>query len=301
MSILEKFTKVEINLVDKISVVDKDVCEALQAVYDKALIALKSQEQLISKSVTEQFDCTQDLPDKDILSNYLGATFDANSVEEQKRTVHGLFISDVLAWFSEQYAVELDRSAARDDLIPKEPNYRDWDDWDWRNEEKRAQFDSMVVEYNTKMDKFHINYTEILDWIFQQLDGFSFEEKALQEMKEHCKEASHNSYNGSPNFELKKAVLSFEYGCRRRDWRDGWEIIGNMETIFRGLIAYDTGILNEIPYNYAYLFSYDVVQQLTTIDGPKVSSVKLFKNGRVDARFQSETYAREFVENFLNG
>ena len=74
-----------------------------------------------------------------------------------------------------------------------------------------------------------------------------------------------------------------------------------METIFRGLIAYDTGILNEIPYNYAYLFSYDVVQQLTTIDGPKVSSVKLFKNGRVDARFQSETYAREFVENFLNG
>lgn len=60
MSILEKFTKVEINLVDKISVVDKDVCEALQAVYDKALIALKSQEQLISKSVTEQFDCTQD-------------------------------------------------------------------------------------------------------------------------------------------------------------------------------------------------------------------------------------------------
>ncbi len=73
-----------------------------------------------------------------------------------------------------------------------------------------------------------------------------------------------------------------------------------MKTIIRGLIAYDTGILNEVPYNYAYLFSYDIEQQLITIDDTKVSSVKLFKNGRVDVRFQSETYAREFVENFLN-
>ena len=73
-----------------------------------------------------------------------------------------------------------------------------------------------------------------------------------------------------------------------------------MKDIIRGLIAYDTGILNEVPYNYAYLFNYNVEQQIIPIYGTKVSSVKLFKNGRVDVRFQSETYAREFVENFLN-
>lgn len=295
MNMLEKFAKVEINLADKISPMDKDVCEALQAAYDKALIALKVQEELIDKSIAEQFDSTQHLPDKSILSNYLGSTFDADSVKEQNRKVHGLFISNMLAWFTKQYAVELDRSAARDELLPKKPDYYQ----DYYDKEKRAQFDAMMASYNNEMDNFHINYAAILDWIFQQLDGFSFEEKALQEMKAQCKEASHG-YNGSPNFELKKAVLSFEYGCLRSDWRDSWEIRQNMKTIIRGLIAYDTGILNEVPYNYAYLFSYDIEQQLITLDDTKVSSVKLFKNGRVDVRFQSETYAREFVENFLN-
>ena len=83
MNMLEKFAKVEINLADKISPMDKDVCEALQAAYDKALIALKVQEELIDKSIAEQFDSTQHLPDKSILSNYLGSTFDADSVKER--------------------------------------------------------------------------------------------------------------------------------------------------------------------------------------------------------------------------
>lgn len=295
MNMLEKFAKVEINLADKISPVDKDVCEALQAAYDKALVALKAQEELIDKSIAEQFDSTQHLPDKSMLSNYLGSTFDADSVKEQNRKVHGLFISNMLAWFTKQYAVKLDRSAARDELLPKEPDYC----WDYHDEEKRAQFDAMMASYNNEMDNFHIDYAAILEWIFQQLDGFSFEEKALQELKAQCKEASHG-YNGSPNFELKKAVLSFEYCCCHSDWSDSWKIIEGKKAIIRGLIAYDTGILNEVPYNYAYLFSYDMKQQLITIDGTKVSSVKLFKKGRVDVRFQSETYAREFVENFLN-
>lgn len=48
MNMLEKFAKVEINLADKISTVDKAVCEVLQAAYDAALAAIKQQKALIN-------------------------------------------------------------------------------------------------------------------------------------------------------------------------------------------------------------------------------------------------------------
>lgn len=299
MNMLEKFAKVEINLADKISTVDKAVCEVLQAAYDAALAAIKQQKALINKSCTEQDELIAQLPDKYFCSDYLGDTFSEDKMDEQSKKVHELFVSNIANWFASHYSVKLDRSEVCDLLIPKEPNRWDLDDMDLDRKEIREKIDAMSMEYQVKMDNLHLRYEDVLNWIFQQLDGFSFEEKALQEMKEQCKRASH-SYNGSPNFELKKAVLSFGYGCQHSDWRDSWQIRGDMKDIIRGLIAYDTGIFNEVPYNYAYLFSYDIEQQLITIDGTKVSSVKLFKNGRVDVRFQSETYAREFVENFLN-
>lgn len=157
----------------------------------------------------------------------------------------------------------------------------------------------MSMEYQVKMDNLHLRYEDVLNWIFQQLDGFSFEEKALQEMKEQCKKASHG-YNGSPNFELKKAVLSFEYGCCHSDWNDSWKIIEGKKAIIRGLIAYDTGILNEVPYNYAYLFSYDMKQQLITIDGTKVSSVSCQEGSRGRNVSSLKRTRGSSVENFLN-
>lgn len=293
-NLLEKFGQVEVDLTDKISPADKNACEILQEAYDKALDAIKQQQVLVHESCSVQDELKGRLSDKYLCSDYLGNTFSENAIEQQRVKVHSLFVSNVVNWFSKQYALEFERDDARDALIPKEPNR-----WDYLDrQEAQERIEKMCAEYRSKMDNLHINYKEVLAWIFQQLDGFSFEEKALQEMKEQCKRASHG-YNGSPNFELKKAVLSFGYGCQHSDWRDSWEIRGDMKDIIRGLIAYDTGILNEVPYNYAYLFNYNVEQQIIPIDGTKVSSVKLFKNGRVDVRFKLETYAREFVENFL--
>ncbi len=167
----------------------KQSAEVLQAAYDAALAAIKQQKALINKSCTEQDELIAQLPDKYFCSDYLGDTFSEDKMDEQSKKVHALFVSNIANWFARHYSVKLDRSEVCDLLIPKGPNRWDLDDMDLDRKEIREKIDAMSMEYQVKMDNLHLRYEDVLNWIFQQLDGFSFEEKALQEMKEQCKKS----------------------------------------------------------------------------------------------------------------
>lgn len=40
-----------------------------------------------------------------------------------------------------------------------------------------------MQQYETDLEKVHVRYEDVLEHIIAQLDGFSFEEKALNELK----------------------------------------------------------------------------------------------------------------------
>lgn len=299
MNMLEKFAKVEINLADKISPEDKKVCEVLQAAYDAALAAIKQQKALVNKSCTEQNEFIAQLPDKYLCSDYLGDTFSEDKMDEQSKKVHALFVSNIANWFASHYSVELDRSEVCDSLIPKKPNRWDLDDMDLDRKEIREKIDAMSMEYQVKMDNLHLRYEDVLNWIFQQLDGLSFEEKALNELKSKCRSAA-RGYGSEPSYEQKKTVVTFDsYCCSYTDWRDSWEIYEAEKNIIRGLAAFDLGSPNAKSHPYTYLLGYSVEQQITVIGSEKVEHVKLFKNGHMHIRFKKEEYARTFIEEYL--
>lgn len=298
LNILEKFNEVEIDLTSKISPEDKNVCEVLQAAYDAALAAIKQQKDLISKNCTKQKELIEQLPDKYLCSDYLGDTFSPNKIDQQSKEVHELFVSNIANWFARHYSVELDRSEARDALIPKEPNRWDLDLADLDKKEVRERIDELSMEYQVKMDNLHLRYEDVLNWILQQLDGFSFEEKALNELKLKCHSAA-TGYGGKPIYEQKKAVVAFDYCCSYSDWRNAWEIHESDKDIIRGLAAFDLGSPNAKAHPYTYLLGYSVEQQITVIGSEKVEHVKLFKNGHMHIRFKKEEYARTFIEEYL--
>ena len=56
-----------------------------------------------------------------------------------------------------------------------------------------------------------------------------------------------------------------------------------------------------IPYAFNCLlgWSWTTTETERQFDMEKLKSIKCFKNGRVDIRFTSEAYARQFAEEFL--
>ena len=66
--------------------------------------------------------------------------------------------------------MELDNTAIEDALIPML-------DMDWPTELQQK-------EYAQEMKNLHLSYSDVLEHIFAQLNGFSFQEKALTELKE---------------------------------------------------------------------------------------------------------------------
>ena len=69
----------------------------------------------------------------------------------------------------------------------------------------------------------------------------------------------------------------------------------------RGVAHYETGAFNLYPLGFSELLGYnrspDNEREFSTCK--KVKGLKMFKNGRVDIRFTTETDAAEFAARYL--
>lgn len=208
MNLLDKFSAVDIKAETRISNSDKQFCEVQQAAYNHGRNALKQILDISERFIKEQNDILGAI-DREVYSNYIydgreGVSL--HSIHELLRKSHRTFISKIVSHFSSAYHVELDSSAVVDNLVPHEPRY---------SNEKDAK------EYTEQIENMDVSYDQVLDQIFVQLGGFSFHDKAINEMKEKCHEAAWNRYYGKRVYEQKKSVLSFTgYGCSFDSWHE---------------------------------------------------------------------------------
>lgn len=110
-------------------------------------------------------------------------------------------------------------------------------------------------------------------------------------------------------YEQKKSVLTFTgYGCSFDSWHEQWhkgeyeiKLTDGMKEIIRALAYFEYGEIGYIPYAFNCLlgWSWTTTETERQFDMEKLKSIKCFKNGRVDIRFTSEAYARQFAEEFL--
>ena len=77
-------------------------------------------------------------------------------------------------------------------------------------------------------------------------------------------------------------------------------MIDRMKDIIRGISHFETGGFDYTPVSLSRLLIRELdSSQCEFSDCEKVQSLKMFKNGRVDLKFSSETYALQFVEEYL--
>ena len=283
MDLLSKFNDVKVNLTDKITTTDRQFCEAQQKAYDHALEDMTSLIGLLTTAFDHQRDDLAPLNPSPYESSYLG-DIQISDLGDTKKKMHNRFVEKIVHYFERTYHMELDNTAIEDALIPKL-------DIDWPTELQRK-------EYAQEMKNLHLNYSDVLERIFAQLGGFSFQEKALTELKEKC--YAFAWCDGRKQvFTQKKALVSFSYGCSLSDYGHRWSLYERLKPVLKAACYFEYETLDFVPRCMQEMLFINFDEPVVEISASKLDSVKCFKNGRVDLRFTSEAYAREFAETFL--
>lgn len=297
MNLLEKFEAVTVQADQRISPSDKAFCEKHQAAYETAIQSFRELsffwEDMVArqKELLGEADSGSDRYTEYLLSrNELEIS--TEKVNSHIEHLHKRFIQNIVGHFNSVYRVSASSGNICDNLLPKEPERRRWD-----NEEE-------YKEYHTQMQALIVRYQDIVDQIILFLDGRSFSQQAFYELAEKCHKAAWNLYQKKPDYERKKNVIRFTgYFCSTSSWSRyvEWELESKMKEILRGIAHFETGSYQVYPYGFSELLGYgrrsENEQAFSTCS--KVTSLKMFKNGRVDVKFTTEDHAREFAESYL--
>mgnify|MGYP007060426494 CR=1 FL=1 len=249
-----------------------------------------------------------------------GFRCDEGYVRDIMKSRNRTFISAIVNYFSRKYNVELDEHEIEEHLIPtgpKEPTLP-WGGYREMTEDEIAAYRKELDIYKDEKEKFEqslrtlpLRYEQIVDEIFVQLGGFSFQERAMNEFLKSCWDMSHrkdwrtDQYN--EEFEIKNDTLrlsgSWVY-CDENKWMTHpvpeYRPSQALKVILDALVHYENGKLKSGAEWFPELFKYDTEENQFEIHYMgKIKSIKLFKNGRVDIKFRSAAFVQEFVEQYL--
>ena len=312
MNMLEKFNTVSVDITDAIPLEDKRVCEAHQKAYENALAIYDKLMQLRNTGSQVQEKIYEGIPET-YTEDYLyvdgaGLAWSTYSIQEARRKIHSRFIQRLVGYFSRVHHIDdFDKERIQEVLLPQKP------------ERSRWGRDEVYEEYEEKLDTLTLSYKDIVAEILQQMGGYSFGDAAYHELQSKCSKAAWYSNRekwipgqgsvkvpAEPRFVRKKDTLQFEYGCNFSKIYEGFSITEDLGSILRGMSHYETNSYDFYPNGLYTLLRavgrYGIDLKNTLYEFPncqKIKSARLFKNSRVDLKFQSESCAQEFVEKYL--
>lgn len=325
MNILDKFSAVEITTDNRISDADRAFCVRHQEAFDKAGPALENiAEAIIAAKTEQQAILGRDDSEYSYLSSwgvYIssdGFKCDESTVYEMEKKRSERFITEIVNYFQSKYTLELDRDKIKDSLIPAPPKEPElpWGGYRSMTDDEVDAFKEKLSAHKAELQKYEddlrahpLRYEQIVDEIFVQLGGFSFQERAMNEFLEKCWDAAHtqrwNESQPREDFEIKNDTLrltGYWCHCRNDSWRDypEWGSTEYLKVILNALVHHNIGQLNRGAEWFPKLFQYSTKENVFPVNNlEKVRQIKLFKNGRVDIKFRDAVSVQEFVETYL--
>lgn len=291
MGLLDKFSRIEVDTDTRISEVDRNVCQAHQKAYENAKetftylyeqweVFVNEQQEIMSKTTDDSY----------VMERYYRLDgISAKALSNKIEALHQIFVTSIVQYFNEKYHVSVSYDEIRKVFIPSAPEYS------W--EKSRAE------EYHNKMQTMILRYEDILEQIFVQLGGRTFEERALDELKAKCHDFSWNLSRKTPEYIVRGDTIQFEgYGCYCEDWcrRAIWKIHDGMKNVLKALAHFETQQLDYLPKDIAFLVGYDdKCSSSYEFEYEKVKKIRMFKNHRVDIKFASKELANQFAETYL--
>lgn len=292
MKLLEKLSSVAVNVDERISDQDRVWCETQEMAYKAARAALAKLGEMCDRFWNEQIEILSPYENSKCILTYLGTSgeFDYAKYFVTLDELPQTFIERLVNHFSSSYNVTLNTQKIKDELVLKKP----------ADDTER----SGRLAYLKAARDFELNYRQVLEKIFDQLGGLSFSDVAIKEIKDAAHKAAWN--RGAAQFEQKKSVVTLSYGCFIDGFERTWhkdnpaiQMCSYMKDVIKAVSHYETGLTVAVMQRLQPLLSYDFHGKQWDVGGKKVSGIKCFSNNRVDIRFQSEAYAREFIEQYL--
>ena len=290
MSFLDKFNAVEITSDSRITEADRNFCQSRQACYEYSLARLRELTDTI-----HQYKETEKSMSDDGDNHY----FHIDGFSKEIESSHLNFTGSIISYFTKTYALDLDSDQIKKALMPEKPMYNLYDyDVELVKETNQQRDEWEKLIYETLV----INYNDILDHIFAQLNGLSFQELALQQLKDKARRAGNyiDRYSGEPQkalYTLKSNTLTFD-GCYR-DYGH-WELYDRTKAILRAASHFEFGNF-DVPTAYGWhdlLGSWRYDSDQYDMEG-KIIRFKSFKNRRFDIKFASPQLAQQFVDEYL--
>jgi hypothetical protein len=270
-----KLRKVKVQITDRFPPADMEHCRLEEQFYREAFF-IYSEVAYIEEDANERLRALAG-PDGHHLPPIEGNRDKAYDCSER-------FIGTVCGYFREKYAVII--------------NNPEWKDYDGENGHRYGikRYDVVPLQY-------------ILDSIYGQMGGMSFEEKAFHELKEDARGAV-LSYSGESRYALNGAKLvidNFYYSCKDRIWgRYKAKVEDRHRAFFQSLSHYEYGAYG-IAQKYQFLCGrWEIDEDESVYDRHPISSavieyVRVFKNGKIEVAFRGYQKAVKFMETYFPG
>lgn len=290
-----KLSAVEVKNDSRITETDRQYCEAHQQAYLDA----KSSLQKIKEMVENAYECQRELlydvaASEYELARYVSISdFEPDDIESKMEVLAETFIHSIVEYFKSTYKVSVSCHKAKVALLPRKPDGSVW------GETYKSE-----TEYRKLLRETTVCYEDILDNIFQQIGGTTFEEQAIKELKGKCHSAAWNFHKGTADYEIKGDTIRFiGYFCSYEKWisTERWKLCDGGKDILRGLAHFETGKVASYPRSLTGLLGYGDKDSPAYYfyDCEKAKQLKMFKNHRVDVKFSSKDNAERFATEYL--
>lgn len=257
MELLNMFENIKIENKERLSKEDLAYCKKQEYIYLTAYEAYDNFLNVIDE--LQEFDCKELEEIYDINSHAVSYGFDKYDIDKQLSNINRRYISGVKGYFERKYNITISS-------------------------------EKIVDKANTKK----INNDFIIDEIFNQLGGFSFEDKATQQIINNFKDFAQYK-----NVEVKNKKMTMTKVVYTSRWSDGvdYSSHGNLNIIFTTLNHFTNGGYNKDKiYDMSDLRVFGVYE----LDFEGVESIKLYKNGKIDINFIDGATALKFANTYTN-
>lgn len=254
-AILDKFDTIEIKNTSRIDAEDQEFCELFNQIYSETLECHKNTLSTLIKLYNKQVLLAPNDYSSLTISRY-GREFSVGNVEDGILKLKKSFIDKICYYFEKKYQVTINKEQIHEKYKDKEiPHYK--------KENSDHTLNPNPIEY------VYLDYNMILDQIFIQLNGFTFFERAVDEIKKKAKtKLMWYDYRKHWNYEIKGKTLKFR--CSTKEIKSALYFYDSNETELKDCFTYN-----------------------------KVDDFRYFENGNTDIKFIKPEYALEFATKYL--
>lgn len=277
--ILESFENVEIKNENRLCSEDLNFLEDLQEKFNNAKAGFKKYIEFYRENKLYNLKEKEITISCDSLEEY----FVENIIFRECKC----FISNIYSYFEKKYNLILERIKVDEDYS--------------------LQFREKEAKQNLKWFMETLDYNLILDDIFNQLEGVSFKERGIQEIKNNVIERT-KGWNETrinikgKNLNLKDYLYFDRWDIDRGDYKIFYRNESHVKNLLKLISLYENGEidnnLDEILKNIKQFK--DVTGQIFKLSYEKVTGIKFYKNGKVQLIFNSGISALEFAKEYLN-